>query len=127
MYTVYGSIPRMEMTFIQLTPFKAQWDKLRLGDEDLQALEKLILARPEVGAVVGGTGGIRKARFAPPSKGTGKSGALRIGYAHYRVYGIVYLVMILVKKNNEANFTAAEKAELRSIMAALNKFHDQRR
>jgi hypothetical protein len=114
----------MQLTFIQLSPFKARWNELRLSDEDLQALESMILGRPEIGAVVSQTGGIRKVRSAPPSRHMGKSGALRIGYAYYRLAGTVYLVAIVVK-SNQANFSAAQKKELRGITAELNKLHRQ--
>jgi len=70
----------MWLTFIQLAPFVVAWRRLGLTDEDLSALEQLIMHRPEAGAVMQGTGGVRKLRFAPPSWHMGKSGATRVCY-----------------------------------------------
>jgi DNA-binding transcriptional regulator YiaG len=70
----------MRLTLIELSPFVAKWSKMRLNDEDLRALESLLIANPEAGAVIPGTGGLRKLRFAPSTWHTGKcSNACRIG------------------------------------------------
>ena len=71
----------MRFSFAQVVVFVARWRKLRLTDEDLQALERQIAADPDAGDVMRGTGGVRKLRFAPPSWNTGKSGAARVCYA----------------------------------------------
>lgn len=65
-------------SFLQTSPFVADAERLGLDDEDMQALERLLIERPDRGAVVAGTGGVRKVRFAPPSWHTGKSGAARV-------------------------------------------------
>jgi hypothetical protein len=71
----------MMITFIQLSGFVSEWKRFRLDGEDLRDLERSLLARPDAGAVMAGTGGLRKVRFAPPSRHSGKSGAYRVGYA----------------------------------------------
>lgn len=43
---------------------------------DLQALERILIANPDAGDVIPGTGGLRKLRFAPPSWHTGKRGGV---------------------------------------------------
>jgi hypothetical protein len=115
----------MQLTFIQLSRFAARWSQLRLNDDDLRALEKLLLRNPEAGAVVAGTGGLRKVRFAPPSRHIGKSGAFRVGYAYIRVASAVYLLAIY-PKNEQANLTAAEKAEARKIVELVQRTHKAR-
>jgi hypothetical protein len=97
----------MHFSFIQLRHFERKWRAARLNDEDLQALEQMIMERPEAGDVMRGTGGLRKARFAPPSWHRGKSGALRVCYAVYHQYGLVFLVT-LFGKNEQANLSDAE-------------------
>jgi hypothetical protein len=57
----------MKLTLVQLPLFSDKWRRMKLGDEDLQALEYLLIQNPAAGAVVPGTGGLRKLRFAPPS------------------------------------------------------------
>jgi hypothetical protein len=88
----------MRLTFVQLSRFAARWSQLRLTDEDLRALEQLLLRNPDAGAVVAGTGGLRKVRFAPPSRHIGKSGAFRIGYAYFRTVDASLSVGDLSKK-----------------------------
>src|SRR5665213_2831955 len=51
--------------------FKNLWRSEKLRDEDLQALETLIMRNPSGPGIMKGTGGLRKIRFAPPSRGRG--------------------------------------------------------
>jgi hypothetical protein len=80
--TVYRRIPGVRKVITQLPLFISKWQrpKMRLRDEDLQALEIALMEDPEAGDVMRGTGGLRKIRFAPPSWSMGKSGALRVCY-----------------------------------------------
>jgi hypothetical protein len=80
----------MTLSFVYLPLFEAKRKRLRLSDEDVQAFEQLLLRDPETGAVIGGTGGVRKVRFAPPSWHTGKSGATRVIYAYVVVASTIY-------------------------------------
>jgi hypothetical protein len=105
----------MQLTFVQLSRFALRWAQFKLNDEDLQALERILLRNPNAGTVVGGTGGLRKVRFAPPSRHTGKSGAFRVGYTYFQSADAIYLLAIY-QKNEQANLTAAEKAEAKKII-----------
>jgi hypothetical protein len=89
-------------------------------DDDLRALEQSLLRNPEAGAVVAGTAGLRKVRFAAPSRHTGKSGAFRVGYAYFHVADAIYLLAIY-PKNEQANLTAAEKAESRMLIEMISR------
>lgn len=108
----------MTLTIIQLASFVADWNGQRLTDEDLQALEQLLLKRPGAGPVVPGTGGLRKMRFAPKSRGCGKSGGNRIIYAYFDRYSRIYLIL-MYGKNEQANLTAAEKKECRRLIGEI--------
>jgi hypothetical protein len=103
----------MDLTFIQLSGFVNDWRRFRLTDEDLRSLEQMLLARPEAGAVVSGTGGVRKVRFAPPSRRTGKSGAYRVVYL-VRTGRAVLLLSIFAKAEKD-NLTAEQKARFKTI------------
>jgi hypothetical protein len=109
------------MTFRQMAIFAAQWGRLRLTDQDLQALERQIMERPEAGDVMQGTGGVRKMRFAPPSWHTGKSGATRVCYITF-IDSVCYLFAIF-PKNQQANLSAADKKSLHSLVAEMKKGH----
>jgi hypothetical protein len=110
----------MQLTFVQLARFAARWAQLKLTDGDLRVLEYTLLRNPNAGAVVAGTGGLRKLRFAPPSRRVGKSGAFRVGYTYFRAAETVYLLAIY-PKNHQANLTPAEKAEARTLIEFIGR------
>jgi hypothetical protein len=109
----------MHLTFIHLAPFTRRWREFRLTDEDLQALEQQLLEQPEAGAVMQGTGGLRKIRFAPPSLRRGKSGAFGVGYVYFRSAEVIILLVIF-PKSGQPNLTGAEKAYFKRMIASLH-------
>jgi len=111
------------MTFRHMPVFVSEWKRLRLADEDLQALERLIMERPQSGAVMAGTGGIRKLRFAPPSCHAGKSGAMRVCFVIF-ADAVCYLFLIF-PKNERANLSAEDKASLKAAVSALRRLHSK--
>ena len=56
----------MSRMFIELPSFRLKWKNLGLSDEDLKNLEQELLNNPKIGAVLQGTGGVRKMRFSFP-------------------------------------------------------------
>ena len=101
----------MELTFVYSPGFVREWNRLRLSDLDLQALEQSIGRAPESAPVMRGSGGLRKLRFAPPSMHRGKSSATRVGYAYFRSKDAI-IVVALFAKSEAPNFTAAELVEI---------------
>lgn len=110
----------MRMVFVQLPLFVTQWRraKPRLRDEDLQALEIMLLDNPATGEVMRGTGGLRKMRFAPPSWAVGKSGALRVCYVHFPAHHRLYLVTVFAK-NEKQNVSQAERNAIKSLVGRI--------
>ena len=109
----------MTRTFIQTTEFERNWKELGFTDDDLRRLELEILKNPKTGAVVQGTGGLRKMRFA--FEGTGKSGSVRVCYVDFVIYETVYLVTVY-PKNKKDNLSKAEKNEIKKLIEALRNF-----
>ena len=66
-----------------------------LTDEDLRVLQEQLLANPQLGAVIQGTGGLRKMRFALP--GQGKSGSSRVAYVDFVIAETIYLIFAYPK------------------------------
>jgi hypothetical protein len=116
----------MWYSLIYLAPFTTAWKSLKLTDEDMQALEAALLKNLHAGDVMQGTGGLRKVRFAPPSKHTGKSGATRVVYIFLQEGPAIYLFTIFGKSSKE-NLTAAEKSFYREVVAALKKYLSERK
>lgn len=108
----------MKLTFAQLRSFVAAWKELGLSDEDLQVLEHELLRRPDAGKVIPGTGRLRKLRFAPPRSGKGKSGGVRVIYAHFPAYNCVFL-FTAYGKNVRENLDAEDKAYFADVLARL--------
>ena len=105
----------MHLTFIHYAAFTKRWRQFRLTDEDLQVLEQQLMKDPEAGDLMQGTGGLCKARFAPPSLHTGKSGAYRVGYVYFRTAAVIVLLVIF-PKSAQPNLTAAEKAQFKKVI-----------
>ena len=110
----------MQLSFVQLAVFVSDWRRLALTDEDLQALEELLLQRGKSGPVIPGTGGFRKIRFAPPSWRSGKSGAARVIYAYF--FEIEWVVLFLIYgKNEQGNLTPKQKQAAREWIASFKR------
>lgn len=69
-------------------------------------------------AVMKGTGGLRKIRFAPPSRGRGKSGSMRVGFAQFPEFGRIYLVTMFLKKDTD-NLSAADCRAIKLVLDDL--------
>ena len=110
----------MRWTLIQLRGFERSWRSLKLPDEDLQALEAAITRDPDQPPVMRGTGGLRKIRFAPPSRHKGKSGSMRVGYAQFPEASRIYLVTLFLKKDAE-NLSDADRHAIQSLLSALGE------
>lgn len=108
-------------SLIQLPAFAATWKRLGLTDADLQALEAVIAKSPANAPVMAGTGGLRKIRFAAKGSGGGKSGGVRVCYAYFSRYGLVYLCAVY-PKNEKANLSAAERAAYKRIIEGFDRY-----
>ncbi len=80
----------MTRTFVELPIFRTRWKAMGLDDGDLLRLQEELLADPKVGAVMKGTGGVRKMRFAFQNRG--KSGSVRVIYVDFEVYEKIFLI-----------------------------------
>ena len=90
-----------------------------LDDADLRRLEQEIANNPQIGAVMRGTGGLRKMRFSY-LRDRGKRGGARILYVDYVAHERVYLITAYPKSDKE-NITAAEREIYRSIIEQTNR------
>ena len=108
----------MIRTFIEVPIFTKRLKEMALGDDELKALQIILLKDPEAGAVMEGTGGIRKVRFALENKG--KSGGVRVCYTDFAEYEVTYLITAFEKKERE-NLTMEEKNVLKKLVKSLKE------
>ena len=106
----------MQRTFIILPEFDKHWKSMGLSDEDLRRLENLILQNPEAGALMQGTGGLRKLRFALDNRG--KSGSARVCYVDFIIQETVFLITAY-PKNEKENLSKAERNTIHKLIEAL--------
>lgn len=108
----------MTRTFVELPLFISRWKNLGLSDGDLLRLQNELLEDPKVGAVMRGTGGVRKMRFAFEHKG--KSGGVRVIYIDFEVYEKIYLLTAYTK-NEKDNLSVEERNEIKGLIAILEQ------
>ena len=70
-----------------------------LTDDEYAALQWALALRPEAGAIIPGSGGIRKLRWA--GKGRGKRGGLRVIYYWRDRKGEIWLLTLYAKNEAE--------------------------
>ena len=103
------------MEFIETAAFIRSARGL-LGENDIVDLQSVLLLRPEAGAIIPGTAGCRKLRWALP--GRGKSGGVRVIYYWLRADHQIYLLLAFAK-NRQENLTPEQARLLRQITADL--------
>jgi hypothetical protein len=96
------------------------WKHWRLDDDDLRELERQVMQNPVCGSVMRNTGGVRKMRFAPPSRRSGKSGAYRVCYLYFPEHEIVFFVLIF-PKNEQPNLTAQQEQSCRVVSQQIKQ------
>ncbi len=112
------------VSFIEMEGFADDWRGLRLNDDDLMALQLLIMLRPKGNPVVQGTGGLRKMRFSSPRWRTGKRGAVRVGYVYLEEYRCVLLVVAYSKSESD-DLSATEKVLIRKLIRRVEREFDE--
>src|SRR5262249_41217372 len=87
--------------FVEVGSFTEDWADLRLGEDELWALEDEIACHPTRAPIVRGGGGARKIRPPNPTSGKGKSGGYRVLYAFLPAYGTILLLAAWSKSECE--------------------------
>ncbi len=104
--------------FISTNEFDREWERMGLSDEDRRRLENEIIENPKIGAVIRGTGGLRKMRFS--FEGKGKSGSARVLHVDFVVFGQVYLITTYPKSEKE-NISDSEREMYRKVIEQTKK------
>jgi hypothetical protein len=105
------------ITFIETTIFSKRIAEL-ISDDAFAEFQSELSQNPEKGPVIEGTGGLRKVRWK--LQGKGKSGGIRIMYLFLRMHGVIHLIFVFAKGDND-NLTPSEKKELKVIVDAIKR------
>ena len=70
-----------------------------LTDDEYKELQNFLVVHPKSGAVIKGSGGLRKVRWKV--KGRGKSGGIRIIYYYHKVDSLLLMIYVYEKSKTE--------------------------
>jgi mRNA-degrading endonuclease RelE of RelBE toxin-antitoxin system len=70
-----------------------------LSDDEYAELQKVLITDPEAGALISGSGGVRKMRWG--ATGRGKRGGLRIIYYAQTHQGVIWMLTLYPKNVTE--------------------------
>lgn len=84
-----------------------------MEDEEYRLLQQALAIRPDWGAIIPGSGGLRKLRWSVP--GGGKRGGVRIIY-YWAVKENIILLLFLFRKNEQDDLTPSQLQTLRKIV-----------
>lgn len=87
------------------------------SDDELKELQRILIAQPDKGDLIQGTGGLRKIRI-----GLGRQGKRSGGRVIYFLANTETIYLILAyPKNVKDDLTATEKAALKKLTAQLKE------
>lgn len=107
----------MSDLYIKTTPAFDRQAKKSMSKEALEELLDYLIAHPESGDVIRGSGGVRKLRWRSGKNDKGKSGGVRIIY-HYSHSSLIILITMYGKSEKE-NISDAERNEIKLLLPAL--------
>lgn len=100
------------MRFVE-TPVFTRELRSAIPDEEYRTIQAALVLRPEQGAIIQGTGGLRKLRWG--GRGHGKRGGLRLIYYWDRKTETVYM-LYLYPKNKQEDLTAEQRRLLSRLV-----------
>lgn len=78
-------------------------------------MQAFLLANPEAGDVIRGTGGFRKLRWIDTRRGKGKRGGLRVIYYYFSGDQQIWLLTVY-DKNEQADLTVEQQKALKTAI-----------
>jgi hypothetical protein len=106
----------MDALFVELPSFERHRERY-LDDAGFRELQAELLRNPTGGAVIEGTGGLRKMRFADRRRGKGKRGGLRVVY-YYWIAECEFWLFDLYDKDEAVDLTPQQRAWSKDLLKA---------
>ena len=103
------------MVFVESSSFTKHLPD-HLSDEEYGLLQKSLVENPQSGAIIKGSGGVRKVRWG--SRGKGKSGGVRVIYYLVGAKDHIHLLLIYGKGEKE-NLTPADLKRVRVLLEEI--------
>jgi hypothetical protein len=104
----------MHATFVELPPFE-RTRKDYMDDDAYSDLQQELMANPEAGDVMEGTGGLRKLRQPDPRRGKGKRGGLRVIY-YWWLGGDQFWLFTVFDKDQADDLTPDQRKALKQML-----------
>jgi len=101
----------VKAVFAELPPFEQYRDDY-LDEDAFLRLQRLLMRNPEAGALIQGTGGLRKLRFGDERPQKGKRGGLRVIY-YWWDSGSQFWLFTIYDKDEMSDPTKAQRNALR--------------
>jgi hypothetical protein len=105
------------MIFVETAAFTRRVAS-RLKDEELRELQSRLIAKPDSGDLIRGSGGLRKVRVS--SSGRGKSGGARVIYYWVVSADRIWLFDVYAK-NEKGDLTKSELKAIKTVLDAMKK------
>lgn len=110
--------------FVETGVFTKKLEKIASTDV-LFELQSDLLKDPELGDLIPGCAGARKARIANKQQSRGKSGSFRYIYIYIKVASTVYL-LTFYGKNEKADLSKTERNELAKLDRKLKGIYGEK-
>lgn len=107
-------ISQMQAAFVELPPFERTREEY-LDDEAYRTLQLELMENPTAGAVIQGTGGLRKLRQTDPRRGKGKRGGLRVIY-YWWSGGDQFWLFTVYDKDQTDDLTPGQRKLLKQLL-----------
>lgn len=101
----------MKATFIELPPFERLREEY-FDDQSFKDLQNEMMRDPLTGAVIQGTGGLRKIRYRDERRGKGKRGGLRVIY-YWKDANNQFWLFTVYDKDQTDDLTATQRKALK--------------
>jgi mRNA-degrading endonuclease RelE of RelBE toxin-antitoxin system len=108
--------------FVELKDFTEAIE--RSGDPDLlERIQTELSKNPSAGSLI--KGGVRKARVGSPTRARGKRGGYRVFYFYVDARGVIYLILLLDKRESE-NISLETQRGMEAIVRAIIEYERTR-
>jgi mRNA-degrading endonuclease RelE of RelBE toxin-antitoxin system len=104
----------VKAVFVELPPFE-RYRADYLDDDAFLRLQQLLMLNPAAGALIPGTGGLRKLRYSDERRGKGKRGGLRVIYYWWDA-GLQCWLFTIYDKDEMSDLTKSQREMLKEMV-----------